>query len=105
MENLQAIIMGWVAIQTLGIGGLIWRSINLYFDFKALQKQVEFLDKRTLLQSERLEEKETKIDNKFDDMTKIYYEMREFQNKQQSSLEHIKTQLALLLEKKMDSNN
>lgn len=125
MEQLDKIVIGWVAIQSLGIGGLIWRFINLFFDVKEHKKKIlelenkikileESIDKKfeTLKTSidkefesleesinkkfDKLEQRETKFEGKFEEISKTHQEMRESQIKQQASLDQIKQGLSML---------
>lgn len=125
MEQLDKIVIGWVAVQSLGIGGLIWRFINLFFDVKTLKLKIVELELKikeievTLKAFEpsvelakkfdKIEKSEARLELRFDDFSKNHQELRESQIKQQASLDQIKETLSMLssqlLEKKTDSNN
>lgn len=116
MEQLDKIVIGWVTFQSLGIGGLIWRSINLFFDVKNMkakmaeqQIEIQYLEAAIDKKFEKLEEREAKVDTRFEEIAKNYQEVLLNQALQQSSLDQIKDSLKLLtnqlLEKKTDSAN
>ena len=109
MENIQAIVIGWVALQSLGITGIIWRGITFYFSHKALVKEVDSLASKSTELKLKLEKLEDKLQTKFDDIAKAHQDMRESQILQQASLEQIKQSLQMLsnqlLEKKTDVNS
>ena len=103
MEQMNSIVIGYVALQSLGLGSLIWKTVTFYFEVKSLKEQVAFLDKRTSNQAIIFESTKEKIDMKLESNSKLYQELRESQIKQQHSLDQIKEQLirlaSLLLDK------
>ncbi|WP_338792300.1 hypothetical protein [Bernardetia sp. MNP-M8] len=57
MEQLDKIVIGWVTLQSLGIGGLIWRFINLFFDVKEHKKKILELENKIKLLEDSIDKK------------------------------------------------
>lgn len=106
MEQLDKLLLGWVAIESLGLTAIIWRGITFYFSHKALEKQVAILETHNTVFSKKLEKLEDKIQSKLDELSKNNQDARESQILQQASLDQIKQSLQMLsnqlLDKKID---